>query len=149
VGRLTAGQRDRAGHPSVRLRIQLLQERYRLQVFPAAVLVRKPVAVAARVVQIEHRRHRIDAKTVDVKLLEPIERIAHQERAHFVAPVIEDERPPVPVFAPARVGMLVQRGAVELGEAVLILGKVARHPVEEHADAVPVALIDEIAEVVG
>ena len=37
----------------------------------------------------------------------------------------------------------------EPGEAVMVLRKVARHPVEDHADAVAMAHVDEVAEVVG
>ena len=45
--------------------------------------------------------------------------------------------------------MLVERGAVEPRQAVRVFRKVAGHPVENHADAVPVARVDERAEVVG
>ena len=80
---------------------------------------------------------------------QPVERVAQQKRPHLVAAVVEDQRAPVPVLALPRVGVLVERRAVEPREAVLILWKVTRHPVEDHAEAVPVALVDEVAEIVG
>ena len=43
--------------------------------------------------------------------------------------------------------MLVQRGAVELDEAVRVLREVRRHPVHEHADAGRVATVHEVHEV--
>jgi hypothetical protein len=53
------------------------------------------------------------------------------------------------VLALARVGVLVQRRAVEARQAVASRGKCARHPVEQHADAVAVAAVDEVAQIVG
>ncbi len=56
--------------------------------------------------------------------------------AHLVAAVVEDQRAPVPVLALARVGMLVERGAVEAGQAVGVFGEMRRHPIDDDADAV-------------
>ena len=103
----------------------------------------------ARVVEVEHRGDRVDAKAVDVILVQPEQRVREQEAPHLVAPVVEDQRPPVLVLPLPRVGVLVQRGAVEAGQAVLVLGKVAGHPVEDDADAGAVTGIDEVFEVFG
>ena len=43
--------------------------------------------------------------------------------------------------------MLVQAGAVELGEAVGVGGEVGRHPVQDHADAGGAGGLDEGAEI--
>jgi hypothetical protein len=51
-----------------------------------------------------------------------------------MAAVIEDLRAPFDVFAEPRVGMFVQRGAVEMREAVIVAWKMRRHPIEDHAD---------------
>ena len=51
--------------------------------------------------------------------------------------------------AAPRVGVLVQRRAVEAGERPLVAREVRRHPVEDHADPLPVQRVDERAEVVG
>jgi hypothetical protein len=52
------------------------------------------------------------------------------------------------MLALTRIRMFVERRAVELRETVLVLREVAGHPVEDHADAMAVTLIDEVAEVV-
>ena len=39
------------------------------------------------------------------------------------------------MLALPRIGVLVERRAVEAREAVDVLGKMARHPIEDHADA--------------
>ena len=53
------------------------------------------------------------------------------------------------MLALARVGVLVQRRAVEAGQAVRIAREVRRHPVEQDADAGLVQDVDERLEVVG
>ncbi len=66
---------------------------------------------------------------------------------HFFPAVIEDEAVPVGVKALARVGVLVEVGAVEEAQAVLVGGKVRGHPVQDHADAVLVQGVDEVHEI--
>ena len=62
--------------------------------------------------------------------------------------VVEDERSPVGVPALARVGVVVEVGAVEEGEAVGVLREVGGDPVDEHAYPRPVEGVDETLEVV-
>ena len=81
-------------------------------------------------------------------LAQPVERVREQEVAHLVAPVVEDERAPVGMRAAARVLVLVQRRAVEPRERPLVAREVRGHPVEDHADLLPVELVDERTEVV-
>ena len=45
--------------------------------------------------------------------------------------------------------MLVEVGAVEVDEPVRVVGKVARHPVDQHAEAFAMADVDEVFQVVG
>ena len=127
--------------------VELAQEADRLQVLAAAVAVGDPLAFLARVVEVEHRRDAVHAQAVEVVFVEPHQRAREQERAHLVAPVVEDGRVPFRVEALARVGMLVQVGAVEAGQAVRVGREVRRHPVEDHADARAVQGIDEGLEV--
>ena len=47
----------------------------------------------------------------------------------------------------ARIGVLVEVRAVEVGEAVLVVGEVRRHPVENDADVVLVEVVHEVLEV--
>ncbi len=147
-GRRLFGDRDHAGVPLVHEGIEVLQERHRVEVLAAAVLVGHPFIRFTRVVEIQHRRHGIDAQPVEVKVLDPGQRAGGQEVAHLVAAVVEDERAPVTVLALSGVGVLVERGAVEAGQAVGVLGEVAGHPVEDDADASLVQRIDERPEVV-
>ena len=70
-----------------------------------------------------------------------------QEVSHFRAAVIENPRAPVGMLAQARIVVLVKVRAVEERQAVGVGGKVRRHPVQDHADPVLVAVIDEIHEV--
>ena len=142
------GDGDGAGRAPVRGGVQLPQELHRLHVLAAAVLVGHPLPCRARVVQIQHRGHGVHAQPVDVERLQPIHRVAEQERPHLVAAVVEDQRAPLPVLAAPRVHVLVERRAVEARQPVGILGEVAGHPVEDHAEALLMAAIDEVAEVV-
>ena len=53
------------------------------------------------------------------------------------------------MLALPRIFVLVERGAVELREAVRVFREVAGHPVEDHANARRVTRIDEQLEVIG
>ena len=131
----------------VALLVEFLDEIDRGQILASAVLIGNPIARLAAVVEIEHRGHRVDAQSVDVVFVEPEERIGGEEVAHFVAAVIEDQGPPVGVLALSRIGMLVKMRAVEHPQAVAVAREVGRHPVEHHADAVLVAMVDKVHEV--
>ncbi|MFK4686340.1 hypothetical protein ABIF39_008097 [Bradyrhizobium diazoefficiens] len=123
--------------------VEAAQERDRLDVLPSAILVRNPGAGRTAVVEIEHRCDGIDAQAVDRVALQPEQRVRHQEVRHFGAAVIVDQRAPVEVPALQRVGVLVERGAVEAAEPVRIVREVTGHPVEQHADAFAVAGVDQ------
>ncbi len=107
------------------------------------MLVRNPFAASAAVVEIEHRCDRIDAQPVEAVALEPEQRTGDQEIGDFGSPVIVDQRSPVEVSPLARVGMLVERGAVELREAMRIVGEMARHPIENDAKPGTMAGVDQ------
>ena len=81
-------------------------------------------------------------------LVEPEQGAVEQELAHLVATIVEDLGAPVLVLANPVIGILVQRGAVEVGQAIVVLGEVRRHPIDDHADAVLMQVIDEVLEVV-
>ena len=148
-GRGLLGDRHDAGDAPVGGGVRLLQERDRLEVLAAAVDVRDPLAVVARVVQVEHRGDGVDPQAVDVELLEPVQRVGDQEVADLVPAEVEDEGAPVRVLAAPRVAVLVERLAVEPGQRPLVLREVRGHPVEDHADAGLVQAVDEVPEVVG
>ena len=52
------------------------------------------------------------------------------------------------MLALARVLMFVERGAIEIAEAVNVLGEMRGHPIEQHADPMTVAFVDEELEFV-
>ncbi|MCW2609271.1 MAG: hypothetical protein JWM15_517 [Cryptosporangiaceae bacterium] len=148
-GRRLLGDRHDARVSLVDGRVDLLQERHRVEVLPATELVRQPLALLAGVVEVEHRGHRVDPEAVDVELLQPVQRVGDEEVADLGPAEVEHERAPVELLAAARVGVLVQRGAVELGERPRVLGEVGGHPVDDHPDVGPVQPVDEVPELVG
>ena len=103
----------------------------------------------ARVIEIEHRGDRVHAKAVDVILVDPEERVRQQKILDFVAAVVENQRAPIGMLAEARVGVFVEMRAVEKGEAVRVAREMRGSPIEQHADAFLVALVDEIHEIFG
>src|SRR3546814_13656816 len=75
--------------------------------------------------------------------IEPEKCVDVEKVPHLVAAVIVDQRIPVLVKALARVGVFIQVRSVETGETVRIGANVAWHPVEQEADAGPMAADDE------
>ncbi len=148
-GRRLLGDRGHARGPLVDGGVHLLEELHRLEVLAAAVLVRRPLALLAGVVEVEHRGDAVDPQPVGVELLEPVERVGVEEVAHLVAAEVEDVRAPLLVPAALRVGVLVERRAVEARQRPLVGREVAGHPVEDHADAGLVQPVDEQPEAVG
>ncbi len=92
--------------------VQLAQEFDRLQILAAAVAIGHPLPRRARVVEIEHRRHRIHAQSVHVVLVQPEQRVGEEEVPHFVPAVVENQGAPLAVLTLAGIGMFVERGAV-------------------------------------
>ena len=142
------GDHDDAGVTTVRGRVRFLNEVDGLQVLAATVLVRTPLAVLARVIQVQHRGHSVNAQTVDVEVLKPVQGVGNQEVAHLAAAEVEDVGAPVGVLAAQRVRVLVQRGAVEAGQREVVLGEVGGDPVQDDADALAVESVHQVAEVV-
>src|SRR6202011_1001088 len=119
------------------------------EVLPAAELVGNPLAGLSAVVQIEDGGDAVDADTVDVIAVEPEHRVRDQEALDLLAAKVEDVALPLRVEAPPRVGVLVEVGAVEVRQAMLVGWKVRGHPVQNHADALLVELVDKLHQVLG
>ena len=143
------GDHDDATDPLVGGAVGLLEQLDGLEVLATAVLVGDPGPGVPGVVEVEHRGHAVDAQAVDVELLEPVEGVGDEEVAHLGPAVVEDVGAPLRVPAEPGVGVLVEGQSVEACERPLVGGEVAGHPVEQDADAGPVQLVDEVAEVVG
>src|SRR5258705_9054503 len=138
-----------AGTLAMNYFVQLFQERNRFQVLAPAKLIRDPLAFLAAVVEIEHGCHCINAQTIKMKLLEPVERVREQEVAHFVAAIVENVSAPIGMLALARVEMFVKRGAVKTSEGESIFGKMRGHPIHDDANAALVQIVDQITKIVG
>ena len=119
------------------------------QVFAPAMPVGKPFARLAAVVAVQHGRHRINAQAVHIEPLQPVQRIADQEITHLGAAQVVNQGVPVVVEAFTRIGVFVQRRAVEIAQAVRVGWKVRRHPVEQHADASRMAAGHKARKAVG
>ena len=129
--------------------VEPAQEGHRLQVLAPAVSVGQPLPFGTAVVAVQHRGNRIDAQAIDAEALDPVQGIGDQVVADLVAAEVVDQRVPVLVEALARIGMLVQRGAIEVGQAVAVGRKMRRHPVQDHAQAGFMGGLDEVAEILG
>ncbi len=127
--------------------VQATQELDRVEILMAPVLVRDPLALLARIVEVQHRGHRVHPQPVDVIAVEPEQRAAAEEVADFRAAIVEDRAVPFRVEALPRVLVLIEVSAIEEREPMLVTRKVRGHPVEDHADATLVQVIDEIHEV--
>ena len=112
----------------------------------SAVLVRNPLAVFARIVAVNHGGNRVNADTVKAETFYPIQGITLQEVFHFVSAEVVNQGIPVLMVTFARVGVFVQRGAVEFGQAVVVGWEMADHPVENNADAFIVRGFNQCAQ---
>ena len=115
----------------------------RLEVLPASLCVGEPLPRFARVVEVEHGGDRIHPQSVDVVLAQPVLGRREEEAPHLVPAVVEDEALPVGVEAQPWIGVLEEVCSVEIGQCELVGREVGRHPVEDHADAGAVELVDQ------
>ena len=127
--------------------IQVLEELDRFQILVAAVLVRAPVASGSAVVQVQHGCDSIDAESVHVILVQPVQRIADQEVLDLCLLIVEDLSAPVRMLALPGVSVLIAGLSVEVRKAEGIPREVCRDPVEDDADAVLVHVIHKILEI--
>src|SRR5581483_8028849 len=97
-GRLLGNRHD-AGVLAVGDRVHAAEERDRLEVLVAAILVGNPVAGLTRIIEVEHRGDGIDAHSVEMEMLEPIERAVDEEGSYFLAAEIVDRGVPVRMIA--------------------------------------------------
>ena len=112
----------------------------------AAVLVRNPLAVFARIVAVNHRSNRVNADTVKAETLYPIQGVALQKVFHFVSAEVINQGVPVLVVAFARISVFVQRSAVKLGQTVIVGREMADYPVEDDADTLVVRSFNQCAQ---
>ena len=128
--------------------VDFLDEVNRLEVLVAAEAVRYPFTFSAGVVEIQHRRDRIDPQAVKVEFFEPEQGVRREEIANLVAAVVEYQRSPVRVLSEPGICVLVERGAVEAGQRPVVFREVRDYPVHEDTYASLVQSVHEVAEVV-
>src|SRR5580658_10348883 len=77
-----------------------------------------------------------------------MDRTGDQKAAHLVTAEIVDRGVPVVVETFARIGMLVQRRAVETVKPVCVGRKMRGHPIDDHPDARLMGTIDKAREAI-
>lgn len=99
---------------------------------------------------VEHRGHAVEPEAIRIVLLQPEPDIGEQEPQHLVLGVVEDAAVPLRVRAglPA-VEVLVLGAVPEVDALEHILGGVGVHEVDDHLDAPPMGLVDQLLELVG
>ena len=135
------------GYALVDLAVEPLEEGDGREVLVAAEPVGLPLARPCAEVEPDHRLDAVDPQAVDVVLVEPEQGVGDQEVDDLGALVVERVRVPERDLPLAGVGVLVEVGAVELGEAVRVGGEVGGDPVEDHPDAPAVQGVDQEHEV--
>ena len=129
--------------------VQLFQKIDRFQILTATEFIGYPLPFLARIIEVEHGGHGVDAHAVHMKLLEPIQSVGEQEIAHLVAAIIIDEGAPVRVLTLARVFVLIERRAVETPHGPFVLWEMAGNPVKNDAHAFLMATVHKLLELVG
>ena len=127
--------------------VHLTEEVCRFDVFASAILVGDPSAGIAVVVEVDHGRDGIDSDSINVVFVKPKQRVGDEIVADLVAIVVEHQRAPFFVFAFTRIFVFVEVRSVEEGKAMAIFREVSRHPIHDHADAVCMALIYKVHEI--
>src|SRR5205823_5032303 len=79
---------------------------------------------------------------------EPEERVTDEKIADLVPAEIKNERAPVLMFALARIGVLVEIGAVEFGKRMNVLRKMRGHPIHDHAEPGLMTAVDKMPKLV-
>src|SRR6516162_810915 len=90
----------------------------------------------------------INTEAVHMILVQPEQGITDQETPDFVSPVVENKSVPVRMFSFSRIGVLVKVRPIEIAETRLILRKMSRNPIQNHANFVLMKIVHEILEVV-
>ncbi len=129
--------------------IKLLDEFHCLQVLASPISVGYPFTRITRVVEVQHRGHRIHPQSIKVVFIEPEQGGSNEEVAHFVTTEVEDQGTPVLVFTQTRVFMFIERSAIKSCQTETILGEVRRHPVQIDANTLLMTIIDKVTEIIG
>ena len=83
-----------------------------------------------------------------MEFIYPVACIGYKEIAHFVAPKVEYVRSPVGVFAAKRIGVFIQRCAVETSQREIILGEVGGYPIHNDANILLMEAVNKVFKVI-
>ena len=136
-----------AGITLLHNRVQVLYHFYGFQVFFSTVDIRYPFPVLFAVIQVKHAGHGIHANAVHMIFFHPEQGIGNQVVGNLGPAVIIYQRSPMGVSALPGVFVLIKAGAVKIGKAVGIPGKMGRNPVQNNADSRLVQLVDKPHEI--
>src|SRR5262249_56696214 len=90
-------------------------------------------------IEIEHGSDRIDAQTIGMIDVQPEQSAAEQKALHFLPSIVKHTGVPIGLDALAWVSVIIEVRAVKEAQPVSVVGKVRRHPIENHTNAVMVA----------
>ena len=122
--------------------VEFAQKINRFEILPASKFI--GLELSAIIVQIQHGRNCIDSNSVDMKITKPVTYVGNEEGLYLGLAVIVNAGCPVRVLIHHRVGKLVAAGSIKLKQAVFILWKMSRHPVENNAEPSFVTGIDKL-----
>ena len=128
--------------------IHMLEELDGFEVLVLAVLICNPLAVLLAVVKIQHGSDRVDAETVYMEVLDPVEGIGKQEILNFRTAVIEDLCAPIRMLALTRILVLVELCSVQARKTCRVFREVGRYPVKDDADSLFMEVVDHILEII-
>ena len=94
--------------------IELLEKLHCGQILASTILVGYPVSRFAGIIKIKHAGYSIHTHSVDVIDISPEHGISQQEGFHLISPVIENQGAPIPMFALARIFMLIEMRPVKV-----------------------------------
>src|ERR1700730_9946636 len=120
-----------------------------VEVLAAAMDVRHPFTRFSRVIEIKHRSDCVDAKTIDVIVVQPEQAICDKEIAYLVSTVIKDQGAPISMFTLAWNRVFVKNGSLRQSETLRLLREMSGNPVDDDADPVFVTTIDKKPKLIG
>ena len=115
--------------------VQLANKRNRFRVLVSPLRVRSPLAGLSREVEAQHAGDRVHPQPINVKLVQPIERIGNEEVPDLGTTKVEHVGAPIGMLAELRIGVFIQRRAIETRKTPLVLREMRGHPIDDHADA--------------
>ena len=129
--------------------IHMLEKFNGFQILIITIFICHPLPVLFTIVQVQHGSNCIHPQSVHMKFLDPEQCVGNQEIHNFIFAVIKYLGSPVRMLSHSRIGMLKQRSAVKLCQAMCVSRKMSRYPVQNHPDLIFMQCIDQIHKILG